>query len=401
MENVRKLLEEAIAEETLISAVASGARKRGEDRPRKVTVKPVTVRGEHRYQFESHYERKVTHLNLSPEETAAHLVDLAQKEYGQVQVFTKNSNFHILINKKGEATVQARPPTRQAAETSHNRAKQYLIPEGEPCDFLARLGVMSESGAVLAAKRDKFRQINRFLEMVEDVAPHLPPEGPLRIVDFGCGKSYLTFALYHYFRRIRGRDVDLVGLDLKRDVVETCRQIADDLGLEGLSFEVGDIRGYGGPDRADMVVSLHACDTATDDALARAVKWDASVILSVPCCQHELFKKIENPAMRPMLKHGIVRERLSALITDSLRAEMLEIAGYSVQLLEFIDAEHTPKNLLIRAVRAQHEKEREKRIKEYQVFREFWHLSPYIETVMDLPPEVDFTTETRRHGGNP
>lgn len=257
-----------------------------------------------------------------------------------------------------------------ALPASHNREKRRILNEGTPVPFLVDLGVMTAEGKVVKAKYDKYRQINRYLEFVEDILPEL--EGRLKagakeltVVDFGCGKSYLTFAVYHYLVNLRGIPARIVGLDLKEEVIASCSSLARSYGYDGLSFETGDIAGYRGLSRADMVMTLHACDTATDAALDQAVRWGAAAILSVPCCQHELNAQLSRKAagrtaeegelpgrtlLEPAFRHGIVRERMAALLTDAFRAELLEAAGYRVQLLEFIDITHTPKNLLIRAV---------------------------------------------------
>ena len=210
--------------------------------------------------------------------------------------------------------------------------------------------MMHPSGSIVSSRYDKFRQINRFLEFIEDILPRLPKDREITILDFGCGKSYLTFAMYYYFRELKGYDVQIVGLDLKEDVIRHCSRLAEEYGYEKLHFYKGNIADYEGVTSVDMVVTLHACDTATDYALAKAVEWGAQVILSVPCCQHELNRQIENQLLQPVLKYGILRERISALLTDGIRANLLEEAGYDTQILEFIDMEHTPKNLLIRAV---------------------------------------------------
>ena len=243
------------------------------------------------------------------------------------------------------------PPTKSPIETRHNRSKQYLIPDGTPCPFLIETGVMSDDGHVRKSKYDKFRQINRFLEFVEDVYGALPADGTLRVVDFGCGKSYLTFALHHLLTVIHQRDVAIIGLDLKQDVVEHCNATAAKLGCLGLRFVAGDMASFSPENGVDLSVSLHACDTATDVALARAVAWQASVILSVPCCHHELAATIARTALAPVQRFGILHERLAEAATDGLRATLLELAGYRSQVLEFISTEHTPKNLLIRATR--------------------------------------------------
>lgn len=213
------------------------------------------------------------------------------------------------------------------------------------------LGVMNEQGKIIHARYDKFRQINRFLEFIEDILPRLSRDREITILDFGCGKSYLTFAMYYYLRELKGYDVNIIGLDLKTDVIEKCNSLALRYGYEKLHFYHGDIADYEGVSCVDMVVTLHACDTATDYALAKAVEWGAEVILSVPCCQHEVNKQIKNEMLEPVLRYGILKERMSALITDAVRADLLESKGYDTQILEFIDMEHTPKNLLIRAVR--------------------------------------------------
>lgn len=282
----------------------------------------------------------------------------------------------VLANRRGELTALRKNLACAACEmplpepAAHNRAKRRILEEGKPVPFLLDLGVMTAEGRVIASKYDKFRQINRYLEFVEDTLPELrrraadagQNEGrELTIVDFGCGKSYLTFAVYHYLANIKGLRVRILGLDLKDDVIASCSALAVKYGYGGLTFSVGDIAGFRGLDKADMVMTLHACDTATDAALNQAVRWGAAVILSVPCCQHELNAqlgtKTESPdrligreLLESAFRHGIVRERMAALLTDSLRAELLEAAGYKVQLLEFIDMTHTPKNLLIRAV---------------------------------------------------
>ena len=213
------------------------------------------------------------------------------------------------------------------------------------------LGVQTPQGQVIRAKYDKFRQINRYLEFIEDVCDKLPADRTIRIVDFGCGKSYLTFAMYYYLHQLEHRDVRVTGLDLKTEVIRNCGRLAKRLQYEKLDFREGDISSFQDDGKVDMVVSLHACDRATDYALEKAVKWGAEVILAVPCCQHELNGQIRCDLLQPIFKYGLIKERMAALITDALRADLLEKKGYDTQILEFIDMEHTPKNLLIRAVK--------------------------------------------------
>ena len=238
----------------------------------------------------------------------------------------------------------------KAADMSHNRSKRYILEEGTKVPFLQDLGVMTQNGDIVKSKFDKFRQINRFLEFIEDILPQLPKGREITILDFGCGKSYLTFAMYYYLHELQKYDIRIIGLDLKTEVIKHCNQLAEKYGYEKLKFLEGNIADYTGADEVDMVVTLHACNTATDFALAKAIGWKAKVILSVPCCQHELNEQMENEILAPIFSYGLIKERMAALFTDALRAEYLKREGYDTQILEFIDMEHTPKNILIRAV---------------------------------------------------
>lgn len=299
------------------------------------------------------------------------LIATAEKQFHAVNIETEDKTITVLTSRKGKTTVLSKTggsasPATSFTKAPHNRVKNYILPEGEPVPFLVKLGVMTADGKVHAQKYDKFRQINRFLEFVDDILPELEaaheennPGTPLRIIDFGCGKSYLTFAVYHYLVVKKGLQAEIFGLDLKKDVIEDCSRLAAACGYDGLRFACGDIADYraenagqGAP--LDLVITLHACDTATDYALAFAVEHGARAILSVPCCQHELNTALgrtaPDEALNPLLKYGIVKERFAALATDVLRAETLTARGYRTQLLEFIDMEHTPKNILIRAV---------------------------------------------------
>ena len=338
------------AEGTLTAGTLSKPRRKDATLTR-VTVRPVDLRDGLRYQFGYRDEPRERTENLSPQDAEHRLLALLGPELRQGLLHTPDADYQVLVARGGDVKILERPPTRAATSREHDRAKAHILREGEPTPFLVALGVMTADGKVRAARRDKFRQVNRFLELVADVADRLPPDRPAEVVDFGCGKSYLTFALYHYLRDVRGLDVRLHGIDRREDVIAQCRAVAGAIGYDTLEFEVGEIAG-GGTRRADMVVALHACDTATDDALAQAVRWDAEVILAVPCCQHQLLGQIETRgALAPLLRHGIVKERFAALATDTLRAQLLELAGYSVQIVEFVEPEATAKNLMIRAVR--------------------------------------------------
>ncbi len=352
MEEIRKLLEECL-DGGLYRIVLSGAKKK-EDAGQKKKVRPVMVKGELLFQVSSYVGKQIFHDNLTAQEAAETLAaDLAER-FGQMQVETNRLEATVLVSKKGKVTVRRKLREKSGemkADLSHNRAKKYILQEGRPVPFLVDLGVQTAEGKTVNSRYDKFRQINRFLEFIEDVWPILPKDRPVRIIDFGCGKSYLTFAMYYFLHELKGLSLQVTGLDLKEDVIENCSRLARRYGYEGLRFLCGDIADYTGTDRADMVVTLHACDTATDYALYKAMKWQAKVILSVPCCQHEMNGQIACGPLEGALRYGLIRERLSALFTDALRADLLEENGYDTQVLEFIDMEHTPKNILLRAVR--------------------------------------------------
>lgn len=394
-EKLVKLLADSIEEEQLIQAIFSGLRKKSTP-CKKVTVKPILLRDAYLYQAEYHFEKKVTHENLNKEECLALCTSLIETTFKQANLFCVDGDYQVLANKPEKARILKKPASKTMGNLSHNRDKKYLIPEGEPCDFLIRLGVMTPQGQVHAKHYGKFRQINRFLEIVDDVMDQLiastglmsgapSDSAPLKIIDFGCGKAYLTFALYYYLKKQKNFHVDIVGLDLKEDVIAFCNNVAQDLNYDGLHFEMGDIADYDETARADMVVTLHACDVATDFALMKAVTWEASVILSVPCCQHELFYQIENDMNASILKQGILKERISAILTDGLRALKLEEHGYDVSMIEFTSLEHTAKNIMLRCVRdnvkeptAARKKAMEHAAAEYKKLTEFWNVSPTI-----------------------
>lgn len=369
---------------TLLGATLSQPRRKDGDTAPRTVLRPIQMKDGLYYQFESHSPGKVFHLNLQGAEAAERLKSLLDGEYRQALLKTPDEDVQLLFNKKGKAAVRRTAPTGKAtaAPLQHNRQKKRVLEEGTPVPFLVELGIMTADGRIHAKKTDKYKQINRFLEMVEDVLEHLPKDRELTIVDFGCGKSYLTFALYHYLTVQEGRSISVVGLDLKKDVIEFCSALAKKLGYDRLSFLVGDIADYEGVQSADMVVTLHACDTATDAALAKAVGWGASVILSVPCCQHELFRQVDNAVMAPILSQGLLKERFAALATDAVRGQLLEVLGYKVQMLEFVDPEHTPKNLLIRAVMTGNKELSEQKWKQYESFKQFLSLSPELERAL-------------------
>lgn len=358
MENLRKLIKDYIENnETILSAIISNPRDR--EKISKLKIRPVMKKETLLYQAESFVGTKVFHKNIEPKDIADFITDTVIQDFKQLEIETNLHKTIVLISKKGKVSIKEKrlaggdSKKFKKEEFSHNKVKQYILPQDEPVPFLVELGVQTPEGKIINSKYDKFRQINRYLEFVRDILPSLPREEgrTINIIDFGCGKSYLTFALYYYLRVMNNYDISVIGLDLKKDVIEKCQSLADKFGYDKLKFLAGDISTYNEADSVDMVVTLHACDTATDYALAKAVKWGASVILSVPCCQHELNKQIECKELEPVLKYGLIKERMSALMTDAIRANLLEEQGYDTQILEFIDMEHTPKNILIRAVK--------------------------------------------------
>lgn len=358
MEEISRLLTEILNIDFIRAVISNPRDKTGII---KVKVRPLEKKGELFFQLESFTRTQAFHENLAGEDACRKLAEYMGK-FRQMQIDTVQEECMVLVSKKGKVTIKRRQRQNAAApaDRSHNRKKRHILKEGIPVPFLKDLGIMTEDGKVVRTKTDKFRQINRFLEFIEDILPRLDNGRELTILDFGCGKSYLTFAMYYYLHDLRGYDIRIIGLDLKKDVIAHCGKLAKEYGYEKLTFLEGDIADYDGVDRVDMVVTLHACDTATDYALAKAVGWGAEVILSVPCCQHELNARFSDngeptdcgACLAPVMEYGLLRERFAALATDGLRAKYLESVGYETQVLEFIDMEHTPKNILIRAVKS-------------------------------------------------
>lgn len=357
-------------------------------------IRPLLMKGRLVFQAEEQAGKQAFHRNLDKDEAADYVTGLLEGSFRQAEITSGLGKALILVSKKGKVTVKVKryplsvriqPAGESGAPgpLSHNRKKHYILEEGIPVPFLVDLGVMTKEGRVVNSRYDKYRQINRFLEFIEDILPNLDQGRESTIIDFGCGKSYLTFAMYYYLKELKGYPVRIIGLDLKEDVIEHCSRLGRQYGYEGLSFCHGDIASFEGVEKVDMVVTLHACDLATDYALEKAVNWGARVILSVPCCQHELNRQMENSLLGPVLQYGLIKERMAALYTDAIRAQVLEYRGYRTQILEFIDMEHTPKNILIRAVRQGRKRDNGLQIRE---LAEFLHVKP---TVVELlAPEL-------------
>ena len=384
-----KILLQKILNKDLQQIILSNSRH--PEQTQKVKIRPVLIREELLFQETAYRGTQAFHENFTAEQLTDRICTALQEQFRQGEFSAKTLQATVLVSKKGKLTLKVKnsgkaPRTAASEEEelqalAHNRTKHYILEEGKPVDFLVGLGVQTPDGRVTRARFDKFRQINRYLEFIEDVIDELPKDRTIRIIDFGCGKSYLTFAMYYYLHELQHRDIQVTGLDLKTDVIKHCNELAEKLGYDRLKFERGDISTYEGTDVADMVVTLHACDLATDYALDKAVKWGARVILAVPCCQHELNRHIKCDPLKPVLKYGIIKERVAALLTDALRANLLEQQGYETQILEFIDMEHTPKNLLIRAVKKNGM--RPKKSADIGTVEELLHVAPTLEKLLN------------------
>ena len=368
-----KILLQKILNKDLQQIILSNSRH--PEQTQKVKIRPVLIREELLFQETAYRGTQAFHENFTAEQMTDRICTALQEQFRQGEFSAKTLQATALVSKKGKLTLKVKnsgkaPRTEGAAASeeeelqalAHNRTKHYILEEGKPVDFLVGLGVQTPDGRVTRARFDKFRQT-------------------IRIIDFGCGKSYLTFAMYYYLHELQHRDIQVTGLDLKTDVIQHCNELAEKLGYDRLKFERGDISTYEGTDVADMVVTLHACDLATDYALDKAVKWGARVILAVPCCQHELNRQIKCDPLKPVLKYGIIKERVAALLTDALRANLLEQQGYETQILEFIDMEHTPKNLLIRAVKKNGM--RPKKSADIGTVEELLHVAPTLEKLLN------------------
>ena len=373
MNQIEELLKRVLTS-LLVDMVISGARGGGDFI--KIKVRPVMIRDSLYFQVSRYTDKQVFHENMTAEDALETLSGWILHDFRQAQIRMQDEMVTVLVSKNGKATVKSKKAACiETQNLEHNRKKQYIIEEGTAVPFMIDLGVMTESGKIIRTRYDKYRQINRFLEFIEDILPELPTDRTVHIIDFGCGKSYLTFAMYYYLKVLKHYDIRITGLDLKQKVIEDCQALADRYGYDGLQFLCGDIADYNGTDEVDMVVTLHACDTATDYALYKAVKWHASVILSVPCCQHELNRKMQCETLSGAFQYGLIKERTAALMTDAMRGQLLEMKGYKTQLLEFIDMEHTPKNILIRGVKSKGllpKAARKQQMENYQKCRDFF-----------------------------
>lgn len=337
------------------------------------------------YQISKFTEKQVFHENVKPDAIADRIFELTDGVFLQVNAWTESKEIFITITKKKKLFYKEKNTLISSCHstTEHNRKKQYILQEGEIIEPLIDMGIFTKEGKVVNSMYDKFKQINRFIEIIDDSIRQADYK-KLNIIDFGCGKSYLTFIVYYYLTEIKKIDTAIIGLDLKKDVIEKCNKAAQKYGYANLKFELGDINGYKCPFDVDMVITLHACDTATDFALYNAINWNAKMIFSVPCCQHELNQQIETDNLSLLTRYGIIQERFAALLTDSIRGNLLEYCGYKTQLLEFIDFAHTPKNILIRAVRKQSQssKSKEKALAEVQSAVKEFNVNPTLYNLL-------------------
>lgn len=336
------------------------------------------------YQIEKYTDKQVFHENIDVEDLEEKLLEYVEGNFKQVSAFASDVTFELKISKKGKVFLgKKKSDNAKVANKSHNKEKNYILKEGMIIEPLIDLGVFTKEGKVVNSMYDKYKQINRFVELIDDEIKKNDYK-ELTILDFGCGKSYLTFVLYYYFVEIKKIDVKMIGLDLKEDVIKKCNDIAKQYKYDNLHFELGDINGFKYNNKVDMVITLHACDTATDYALYNAIKWNSKMIFSVPCCQHELNAQIKSDELSLITKYGIVQERVSALMTDSIRANLLEAVGYKTQLLEFIDIAHSPKNILIRASKSKISNEKkEKSLNEVRNIMNTFNLNPTLYKLLE------------------
>lgn len=377
MDDIKTAIETAFTSSTYKVVLSAPLQKEG--------GRLTLTRKEHGFQAERRVGAQAFHENLTDEEAKALVQSLMGASYRQYNGWDGHFEHMVRISKKGKAFyTKSAAESAPKKETAHDREKEYLLKEGKPIGPLVEMGVFTPDGRVVKAMYDKFKQVNRFLEIVNDTLSGHDPQKPLTVVDFGCGKSYLTFVLYHYFTELKGFSrVDMTGLDLKKDVIEACNLAAQKFGYEKLRFSLGDIRGYEPEGPIDMVVTLHACDTATDYALFNAVCWGANHIFSVPCCQHELNAQMQTEGLSLLTRYGIIKERAAALFTDAIRANLLTACGYKTQVLEFVDLSHTPKNLLLRAQKARLPMEtRRAALGEVEALMAEFHLRPTLYNLL-------------------
>ena len=375
MEELKKALDEIFKDDIIKVVISNKANK--EIKYNKISVNLKETNKGRFYQIEKFTDKQVFHENIDIESVNEKVYECLNGDYKQLSAWSDNYTYDMKISKKGKVFLgKKKSDNSKVVKKGHNKEKNYILREGMIIEPLIDLGVFTKEGKVINSKYDKYKQINRFIEIIDDEIKKNDYK-ELTILDFGCGKSYLTFVLYYYFVKIKNINVKMIGLDLKEDVIKKCNEIAQRYKYDNLHFELGDINGFKYNNKVDMVITLHACDTATDYALYNAIKWNSKMIFSVPCCQHEFNSQMKADELSILTNYGIVQERIAALMTDSVRANLLECAGYKTQLLEFIDISHSPKNILIRASKSNVSKEkREKSLKEVNNLIETFNFNP-------------------------
>ena len=381
MEDLKRAIDEIVQEEIVKVVVSNKMNKDVEYN--KINIMLKENKKKQYYQIEKYTDKQVFHENIEIEELGNKLLEYVSNNYKQVGAWATNATFDLKISKKGKVFLgKKKSDNSKVANKSHNKEKNYILKEGMIIQPLIDLGVFTKEGKVVNSKYDKYKQINRFIEIIDDEIKKNDYK-ELTVLDFGCGKSYLTFVLYYYFTQIKNIDVKMIGLDLKADVIKKCNEIAERYNYKNLKFELGDINGYKYNNKVDMVITLHACDTATDYALYNAIKWNSKMIFSVPCCQHEFNHQMKPESLSILSNYGIVQERVAALMTDASRANLLECAGYKTQLLDFIDIAHSPKNILIRASKSNISKDKkEKSLKEVQELMKQFNFNPTLYNLL-------------------
>lgn len=387
MEEIVEIIRNVLNNQSLIKAVFS---KYKESTIKKSVGRVVMIKEERCFQIETFYaDGKAKQFNY-PESCNEETLSSIVAGYRQINLFTTGGNCEILLSKSGHCHINNRIKSGVAVATvaqQNNREKKYIIDPSFATDFLCKLGVSDSKGNIFDKKRPKFRQINRFVEILDDCYDQLPKDGPLCVCDLCCGKSYLTFAVYFYLTVLKKRTVKMYGVDLKKDVIDFCQNTAQSLGYEGMEFLCGDIFNFKPETPPHLVISLHACDIATDIVLANAIRLDAKVILSTPCCHHEMMNQLDSKPLSFVSKYSMYRQKMCDALTDALRCTRLEAAGYKVSAIELIDPEETPKNILIRAIKANiPQKRRDEAMREYRAAVEFLNVHPYLDNILREDP---------------
>ena len=380
-------------EKVLLKAAFSGKQKNAENPWMRVTLRPVIIKGEKCIQFSYYDERKCTVKNYTGKEFSKAIAELFALEFKNIFVETAKGSLQMLTNKRGEMSVheKAAVEIKEAVNLEHNRSKKYLIPDNIPSDFLEAVGIMTREGKVKADKQNKFRQLNGFLKIIDETFAKAKKslkfgENELLAVDCGCGNAYLTFAAYDYFNYIVKKPLELIGIDINKELLENHKEEIKKLNWDGLKFEATKIIDYTPPTNPDLVMSLHACDTATDEALFKAITWGSKMIFASPCCHHNVQKQLDSNKevlreFAPILRHGALKERLGDVLTDSFRVLILRIMGYQTDVIEFVNSDNTNRNLIIRAVKYLEPGDK-KTVEEYKVLKNLWKVEPYLEKLL-------------------